>query len=85
MRANREIIDMEVHQNYEYFKTQLPELMKEHEDEYVLIRKKKIINFFKNVSDAYWFGREEFPDRIYSLQKVTDQPIILRNMGHELA
>ena len=79
---NNEIIQEQVHQNYEFFKTQLPRLMKEREGEFAVIRNQKIIQYFPNLEDAYWFSRKEYPDRIFSIQEVRDRPINLRNIGH---
>ena len=81
----RQIIDNEVHKNYEFFKTKLPELMKDHTGEYALIRHQKIIAYFPTISEAYWYGRENYSDRIYSIQEIKDWPIILRNVGHVIA
>ena len=75
----------EVDDNYDFFKSQLPELMKEHEGEFVLIRDKKFIEYFSDCADAYWYAREKFSDRIYSIQEITEQPVILRNVGNVLA
>ena len=77
--------DHEVHQNYEYFKTQLPNLIITNFGEYALIRNKEIIQCFSNFSDAYWYGRENYSDNLFSIQEVNDQPITLRNVGHVLA
>ena len=56
-----------------------------HNGEFVLIRDKKFIEYFSDCAGAYWYAREKYPDRIYSIQEITDQPIILRNPGYELA
>jgi hypothetical protein len=79
---HEQVINNEVHENYKFFEKKLPELMNEHTGEYVLIRHKNIIAYFPTISEAYWYGRKNYSDGIYSIQEIKDWPIILRNIGH---
>ena len=81
----KESMNNEVHQNFEFFKTILPELMKTHKGQFALIRNMEIIECFPDFSDAYWFGRKNYSDHLFSIQEVNDQPVILRNIGHVIA
>ena len=51
--------------------------MHSHPGEYVLLKNQQPVGFFPNVSDADNAGRARYPDGVYSVQEVDDQPIDL--------
>jgi hypothetical protein len=72
----------EVDQNYDAFMRMLASLLAEHRDEYALMRDGEIVGFFVKPGDANRAGVERFPDQIFSIQEVTDEPIDLGFWSH---
>lgn len=75
----------EVEQNYDYFQRNLSGFLKERLGEYALIRSRKIIGFYAGAGEAYRAGLEQFPDEIFSIQEVTEQPVDLGFMSVAVA
>jgi hypothetical protein len=73
---------LEVDRNYDAFNRMLTTLLPAHRDEYALMRDEKIVEFFEKPGDAYRAGVEQFPDGIFSIQEVTDEPIDLGFWSH---
>ncbi len=71
MEIDRDRVQKEVDENYDFFEKILPDLIKEHKGEFVLIRNKKIIGFFNSTIDALLEGKKRYPDEIYSIQEIT--------------
>lgn len=67
----------QVDDNYDFFQRRLAALLPEHRDEYVLIRDRQIVDFFEDVGDAYRAGLARFPDQVFSIQEVSDEPVDL--------
>jgi hypothetical protein len=72
----------EVDRNYDVFMRMLADLLPGHRDEYALMRDGKIIGFYAKPGDANRAGVETFPDQIFSIQEVTDEPIDLGFWSH---
>jgi hypothetical protein len=72
----------EVDHNYDAFMRMLATLLPEHRDELALMRDGQIVAFFKKPAEAYRAGVERFPDGIFSIQEVTDEPIDLGFWSH---
>ena len=77
VRVSKEKKIEEIEKNYEFFKSNLSELLETHKNTYALIRQRKILNYFKTIYDAEKFAREKFDDNLYSIQKITNKPIEL--------
>lgn len=73
---------LEVDRNYDVFVRILSSILPEHRDEFALMRDGKIAGFFAKPGDANRAGVEQFPDGIYSIQEVTDEPIDLGFWSH---
>lgn len=73
---------VEVDQNYDAFQRCLASLLPDHRDEYALMRDREIIGYFGDAHEAYRQGLRRFPDRIFSIQEVTDEPIDLGIFSH---
>ena len=84
-KSDEKRIRKEVDQNYDFFKTQLPELIKEHQGDFALLRHQRIIRFFPDAMDAYFFGQEEYSDDLFSVQEITDEPVRLGIMEYVLS
>lgn len=63
--------------NYKVFSEKLPELIKNHENKYALIRDGKIIEICDSLENAYTIAWERFEDDLFSVQKITDAPVNL--------
>lgn len=73
---------LEVDRNYDAFMRMLPAILPEHRDQLALMREEKIVDYFEKPADAYRTGVTLFPDRIFSIQEVTDEPIDLGFWSH---
>lgn len=74
--------DREIDKNLEFFRSKLPELMSGHRGRYVLLKNANIVGIYDTVRDAQMTGSKFFPDGIFSVQKVTDQPVDLGYFSH---
>jgi hypothetical protein len=72
----------EVDRNYNAFTRMLGGILPEHRDQLALMRDGSIVEFFSRPGDAYRAGIERFPDGIFSIQEVTDEPIDLGFWSH---
>ena len=72
----------EVDRNYDAFMRQLASLLPDHRNQYALMRDGQIVAFFDKPGDAYHAGVQRFPDEVFSLQEVTDEPIDLGFFSH---
>jgi hypothetical protein len=72
----------EVERNYDAFVRALGGIIAEHRDQLALMRDGRIIDFFDRPGDAHRVGMERFPDGIFSIQEVTDEPIDLGFLSH---
>ena len=72
----------EVDANYDVFVRLLSSLLPKHRDEFALMRDGKIVGLFVKPGEANRAGVETFPDGIFSIQEVTDEPIDLGFWSH---
>jgi len=72
----------EVDRNYDAFMRILGSILPEHRDELALMKGGEIVGFFAKPGEAYRAGLERFPDGIFSVQEVTDEPIDLGFWSH---
>lgn len=77
MVVDQERQAVEVDRNYDVFERLLGGLLPQHRDEYALMREGEIVAFFKSVGAANREGMARYPDQIFSIQEVTDEPIDL--------
>lgn len=64
----------EVDKNYDFFQRNLQQLIEEHADKYVLLKSAEIVDFYEGPGTAYRAGLSKFPDKIFSVQRVTNVP-----------
>ena len=76
--AQRDQID----RNYDAFQRTLATILPKHRDQHALMRDREIVGYFNSAGDAYRAGLARFPDRIFSIQEVTDEPIDLGFFSH---
>ena len=64
--------------NYEAFSKKLPELLKEHEGEYALMRDGEVVQTCDSLEEAYAAAWKKFGEQgLFSIQEITDIPITL--------
>lgn len=72
----------EVDRNYDAFTRILGSILPAHRDQLALMRDGRIVDYFDKPKDALRAASERFPDGIFSIQEVTDEPIDLGFWSH---
>lgn len=72
----------EVDVNYDAFMRVLATLLPDHRDRYALMRDGAVVEIFDKPGDANVDGLRRYPDEIFSIQEVTDEPIDLGFWSH---
>lgn len=72
----------EVDRNYDAFVRLLGSILPEHRNQLALMRDGQVLGYFGSPGAANRAGHERFPDGIYSIQEVTDEPIDLGFWSH---
>jgi hypothetical protein len=75
----------EVEINYDFFQRNLGNLIVDHVGQYALLKSAKIIGFYPGPGEAFRGGIKRFPDRIFSIQQVSDEPVEMGLMSVALA
>jgi hypothetical protein len=73
---------VEVDRNYDAFVRMLSTILPDHRDQIALMRDGEIVAYFDKPGDAYRRGLDRYPDGIFSIQEVTDEPIDLGFWSH---
>ena len=74
-RAKRAEID----NNLERFLELLPELMLKHSNDYVLMKDRSVIGYYKTAIDAQIAGNQQFDDYLFSIQRIKE---VAEELGH---
>lgn len=74
--------NQEVDRNYDAFTKLLGSILPEHRDQLALMRDEQIVGYFDTPHHALKAGYERFPDGIFSIQEVTDEPLDLGFWSH---
>lgn len=72
----------EVDRNYDVFARLLGTLLIDHRDQLALMRDGKVVGIYGTPREALQAATEKFPDGIFSIQEVTDEPIDLGFWSH---
>ena len=64
-----------VDENYRTFVDNLPNLERQYMGKYVLLRDKEVVEAFDSIADAMIFGSAQFPDELFSVQRVPN-PVV---------
>lgn len=72
----------EVLANYEVFRAQLPELMKQHLGRYAVYRHRARVQIFDSFREALSYCADAFSDRAFSIQEITAEAIDLGWFAH---
>ena len=63
-------IEKEVDTNYSYFDKHKQDLLRNHKDEFVVIRNKEFIEFFKSWKDACEYGEKNMRIKFFQYKKL---------------
>jgi hypothetical protein len=69
----------EIDRNLEMFLQLLPSIMNEHEGQYALLRHQALVGYYPSAIDAQIAGNQQFSDRLFSIQEVTEA---IAELGH---
>lgn len=72
-----EALKSEIDHNYDFFQRNLASYLKEHAGQYALLRSAHLVKFYDTLGDAFRSGVGQFPDGLFSVQQVTDEPVEL--------
>ena len=70
----------QVDRNYDAFMAMLGSILEEHRDQLALMRDDCIVGYYSTPREALIAASELFPDGIFSIQEVTDEPIGLGSL-----
>ena len=73
---------LEVDRNYDAFMRMLGTILPDQRDRLALMRDGRIVGYFDTPREALRAADDLFPDRIFSIQEVTDEPIDLGFWSH---
>jgi hypothetical protein len=82
VESNREQHQVEVDNNFDFFRKKLPELLQKEHGRYALIRHREIAGIFDTLIDAVTAGKKMFADRMFSIQQITEASIDLGFFSH---
>jgi hypothetical protein len=73
---------LQVDTNYDVFSRLLASFLPDHRDQLALMRDGEVIGFYDTPRAALEAAADKFPDEIFSIQEVTDEPIDLGFWSH---
>jgi hypothetical protein len=74
----------EVDRNFAFFQQELPKLLLKHTGKFALIRDCKIVDFYDTALDANTAGTKQYPDGLFSIQRVTTEIADLGFFSHAM-
>jgi hypothetical protein len=72
----------QVDENYDAFMRLIGEILPEHRGQLALMRDRQIVAYFDKPGEAYRTAVSRYPDGVFSIQEVTDEPIDLGFWSH---
>ena len=73
---------LQVDQNYDAFQRVLGAILLSHRDQLALMRDGEIVGYYDTPREALEAADAKYPDQIFSIQEVTDEPIDLGFWSH---
>lgn len=70
-------LQAEVDRNYDWFQRNLSILRIDHDGEYAVLRSQTVLGFYESPGEAFRAALADFPDRIFSIQQIIDEPLDL--------
>jgi hypothetical protein len=74
--------EVEIRQNYSYFKSVVASMMAEHAGQFALIRSCEVVDVFETAGEAVSAGAVRFGELPFSVQRVINRPIDLGFLSH---
>lgn len=75
----------EIDRNYDFFQRSLARLLPDYEGQFALIHHAELAAFFDTAGEAYRAGLARYPDRLFSIQLVSGEPVELGNWSVAVA
>ena len=75
----------EIDRNYDFLQRNLARLLKTNCGQYALLKSARVVEFYEGPGEAYRAGLALFSDRLFSIQKITDEPVELGLMSVAIA
>ncbi len=82
---SKEKIQQEVDQNYEAFQKVLPGLMRQSPGKWALLHNKEVEAVFDTAMDACTAGEKLYPDKLFSVQEISEQIVDLGWYSHAVS
>lgn len=79
-----EALEQEIDRNFDFFLRHLNRYLPDHLGQFALLKNCQVIDFFGKLIEAERVGNQRFPDGIYSIQEVTDNPVDLGYMNYAI-
>ncbi len=74
--------ELEIRQNYAFFKGVVASLMDQQAGKFTLIHNREIVAYYSSPGEAVADGARRFGDSPFSVQRVTNRPIDLGFLSH---
>lgn len=74
--------ELEIRQNYTFFKGVVSSLMDQHAGQFALIHDRGIVGYYGSAGEAVADGAKRFGDSPFSVQRVINRPIDLGFLSH---
>jgi hypothetical protein len=74
--------DLAIKENFDAFERLLPSILIAHSGKVALLRDRKVYDYFDTPSEAIRCGHRQFPDRIFSVQRVERSTVDLGWYSH---
>jgi hypothetical protein len=74
----------EIDDNLAYFLAEMPRIPSSHRGKFALLRHKNIAGYYDTVTDALGAGNSLYPDKLFSVQQVTDTAVDLGYYSHAM-
>lgn len=75
----------EIDRNYDFLQRNLGGFLRTNNGQYALLKGAQVVGFYDAVGDAYRAGLALFPDNIFSIQQITDEPVEMGMMSIAVA
>jgi len=69
----------EIHLNFAAFQASLPSLLRDHEGGFAVFRHAKLMKIFDNYGTALAYCGVTFDDRLFSIQEITSESLVLES------
>lgn len=75
-------LEIEIDANFDYFQRHISKFVEDNYGKFALLKSGRIVDFYESLFEAEKKGENEFPDGIFSIQEVTNEPVDLGFFTH---